>query len=74
MHYGFKKTSNKKVQKVIKSKPPFLIQKIHQFILVALIEFLMSQIFNRKKLDDFSAENFTKIKKSKKKGEYGLVE
>ena len=64
----------KRSKKNGKSKPPFLIQKIHQFIFAALFEFLMSQIFNRKKLDDFSAENLTKITINVKKGEYGLVE
>ena len=34
----------------------------------------MSQIFHRKKLDDFSAANMTKIKTNVKKGEDGLVE
>ena len=34
----------------------------------------MSQIFHRKKLDDFSAANMTKIKTNVKKGEVGLVE
>ena len=62
------------MQKVGKSKPRFLIQKNHQFIFAALFEFLMSQIFNRKKLDDFSAANMTKIKTNVKKGEVGLVE
>ena len=38
----------KKVQKVGKSKPRFLIQKNHQFISAALFEFLMSQIFHKK--------------------------
>ena len=62
------------MQKVGKSKPRFLIQKNHQFIFAALFEFLMSQIFHRKKLDDFSAANMTKIKTNVKKGEDGLVE
>ena len=65
---------NKKVQKVGKSKPPLLVQKIHQFIFAALFEFLMSHIFHRKKLDDFGAENLTKITTNVKKGEDGLVE
>ena len=65
---------NRKVQKVGKSKPLFLIQKNHQFIFAALFEFLMSHIFHRKKLDDFSAENITKITTNVKKGEVGLVE
>ena len=34
----------------------------------------MSQIFHRKKLDDFSAANMTKIKTNLKKREDGLVE
>ena len=34
----------------------------------------MSHIFHRKKLDDFSAENITKITTNVKKGEDGLVE
>ena len=42
--------------------------------IAALFEFLMSQIFHRKKLDDFSAANMTKIKTNVKKGEVGLVE
>ena len=58
---------NKKEQIVGKSKPPFLIQKIHQFIFTALFEFLISEFFNRKKLDDFNAENLTKIKINVKK-------
>ena len=62
------------MQKVGKSKPRFLIQKNHQFIFAALFEFLMSQIFHRKKLDDFSAANMTKITTNVKKGEDGLVE
>ena len=62
------------VQKVGKSKPWFLIQKNHQFIFAALFEFLMSQIFHRKKLDDFSAANMTKITTNVKKGEVRLVE
>merc|ERR1711873_273040 len=49
-------------------------QKNHQFIFAALFEFLMSQIFHRKKLDDFSAANMTKITTNVKKGEVGLVE
>ena len=65
---------NKKAQKVGKSKPRVLIQKNHQFIFAALFEFLMSQIFRRKKMDDFSAANMTKIKTNVKKGEDGLVE
>ena len=69
MHYV-----NKKLQKVGKSKPRFLIQKNHQFIFAALFEFLMSQIFHRKKMDDFSAANMTKITTNVKKGEDGLVE
>ena len=62
------------MQKVGKSKPRFLIQKNHQLIFAALFEFLMSQIFNRKKLDDFSATNMTKITTNVKKGEVRLVE
>ena len=58
----------KRSKKNGKSKPPFLIQKIHQFIFAALFEFLVSQFFNRKKLDDISAENLTKIKINVKKG------
>ena len=64
----------KKVQKVGKSKPRFLIQKNPQFIFAALFEFLMSQIFHRKKLDDFTAANMTKIKTNLKMREVGLVE
>ena len=62
------------MQKVGKSKPRFLIQKNHQFIFAALFEFLMSHIFHRKKLDDFCAENLTKITTNVKKDEDGLVE
>ena len=62
------------MQKVGKSKPRFLIQKNHQFIFAALFEFLMSQIFHRKKLDDFSAANMTKITTNVKKGEDALDE
>ena len=40
---------NKKVQKVDKTKPPFLVQKYHQFIFAALFELLMSHIYHRKK-------------------------
>ena len=40
----------------------------------ALFEFLMSHIFQRKKLDDFDAENLTKITTNVKKGEDGLDE
>ena len=49
------------------SKPPFLIQKFHQFIFVAVFEFPISHIFHRKKLDDFNAENLTKITTNVKK-------
>ena len=45
-----------------------------QFIFAALFEFLMSHIFHRKKLDDFGAENLTKITTNVKIGEDGLVE
>ena len=34
----------------------------------------MSQILHRKKLDDFSAANMTKIKTNEKKGEVWLVQ
>ena len=47
---------------------------MHQFIFAALFELLMSHIFHRKKLDDFGAENLTKITINEKKGEDGLVE
>ena len=50
----------KKVQKVGKTKPPFLIQEHHQFIFAALFELLMFHIYH-KKMNDFDAENFTKI-------------
>ena len=62
------------MQKVGKSKPPFLFQINHEFIFAALFEFLMSHIFHTKKLDDFGAENLTKITTNIKKGEDGLVE
>ena len=52
----------------------FSSKKNHQFIFAALFEILMSQIFHRRKLDDFSAANMTKIKTNVKKGEDGLVE
>ena len=51
---------NKKVQKVDKTKPQFLVQKYHQFIFAALFELLMSHIYHRKK-NDFGAENLTNI-------------
>ena len=37
MHFGLNRTLNKKVLKVGKTKPPFLIQKNHQFIFAALL-------------------------------------
>ena len=60
--------------KLYESLSRFLIQKNHQFIFAALFEFLRSQIFHRKKLDDFSAANLTKITTNVKKGEVGLIE
>ena len=74
VHYVLRAALEKKEQKDGKSKPPFLIQKIHQFIFAAFFEFLMSHSFHRQKLDDFGAENFTTITTNIKKREDGLVE
>ena len=62
------------MQLVGKSKPWFRIQKNPKFIFATLLEFLMSQIFHRKQLDDFRAANMTKITTNVKKGEVGIVE
>ena len=45
----------------------FSSKKKQQFIFTTLFEFLMSQIFHKKKLDDFSAANMTKITTNVKK-------
>ena len=65
---------NKKVQKVYKTKPLFLVQKYHQLIFAALFELLMSHIYPRKKENYFGAENRTKITKNVKKVEDSLVQ
>ena len=51
----------KRVQKVLESKPLFLIQYTHQVIFAALYELVMTHILHRKKLDDVGAEYLTKI-------------
>ena len=52
-----------------------VLRDAHLFVFAALFDFIMSHIFHRKKMDDFGAENLTKITTNvKKKGEYGLVE
>ena len=61
MHYGFKKTSNKKVQKVSKTKPPFLIQKI-------AISYICPIVDTQKEIERLWGgkfdQNYSKCKKS----------
>ena len=50
------------MKKVSKTKPPFLIQKCHQFIFAVLFELLIMSHRYHKKEQDCGAENVSKSK------------